>query len=114
MRHRKNSIAKTVSNLAKQVQMLVEENKTKSSMAGGQAKNEEISGVEAKALVASHSHQHSELRNSKRYQSAIHSRSESVCILMRSTSIFDRLGDEADTHQRRASFHEGRRVGSIP
>ncbi|KAL2508305.1 uncharacterized protein Fot_31952 [Forsythia ovata] len=32
----------------------------------------------------------------------------------RSASVFDRLGDEADSFQRRAPFHEGRRVGSIP
>ncbi|KAL2520497.1 hypothetical protein Fot_24420 [Forsythia ovata] len=49
-----------MSNLVKQVQMLVEENITKSVVAGGQAKNEERNGAEAKAPTASHFHLHSD------------------------------------------------------
>ncbi|KAL2520519.1 hypothetical protein Fot_24442 [Forsythia ovata] len=59
-KNKKISIAKTVSNLVKQVQMLVEENRTKSVVVGGQAKNEERNGAEAKATTASHFHLHSD------------------------------------------------------
>ncbi|KAL2489361.1 hypothetical protein Fot_42653 [Forsythia ovata] len=72
------SIVKTVSNLAEQVQMLVEENRTRIFVAGGQAKYEERSGAEAKAPAASHSHSYSEPWNSSITSPLTCSRSESV------------------------------------
>ncbi|KAL2526677.1 hypothetical protein Adt_11731 [Abeliophyllum distichum] len=32
----------------------------------------------------------------------------------KSINVFDQLGDEADSHQQRAQFHDGQRVGSLP
>ncbi|KAL2514748.1 hypothetical protein Fot_28719 [Forsythia ovata] len=98
-----------MSNLAEQVHMLVEENRTRVAMAGGQANDEERIGSEAKAPVASHSHPYSEPRNSRHYQ-PVDSLKERDCRPARSASVFDRLGDEAESHQRKAPFHKGRMV----
>ncbi|KAL2558771.1 hypothetical protein Fot_03510 [Forsythia ovata] len=92
IRRYKMSIANIVSNLAEQVQILVEAN-TRSAITGGQANDEERSWAEVKAPSTSHSHPYSEPQNYRRYQPAdlLKERERRPA---RSTSIFDRLCDE--------------------
>ncbi|KAL2559070.1 hypothetical protein Fot_03809 [Forsythia ovata] len=108
-RHKKIYLTKTMSTLAEQVQMHVEKNRANHMFARGQAKNEEEIDTEAGDPVASHSHTHSELRNSRHYQ-PIDPLKERECRPIRSSSVFDRLGDKVDSHQRKAHLFEGWKV----
>ncbi|KAL2545402.1 hypothetical protein Fot_14635 [Forsythia ovata] len=72
-----------------------------------------MSEAEARAPAASHSRPYSEPRDSRRYQ-LVDPLKERERRPTRTASVFDRLGDNADSHQMRAQFHEGRRVGSLP
>ncbi|KAL2515965.1 Uncharacterized protein Fot_29936 [Forsythia ovata] len=103
-------IAKTVSTLAEQVQILVEENKAKKGSAEGQAKNE--NGTEASAPAASHSHLRGEPHNSSCYHPTDPFK-ERERKPIRSANVFNRLGDKVDSYQMKSHLFEGRKVGSI-
>ncbi|KAL2558800.1 hypothetical protein Fot_03539 [Forsythia ovata] len=70
-------------------------------------------GVETRAPAVSHFHSNSDLRDSRRYQ-PVHLLKERERRPARSGNIFDRLGNEADSHQRKSQFHDGQRMGSLP
>ncbi|KAL2533080.1 hypothetical protein Adt_06431 [Abeliophyllum distichum] len=105
------SIAQTISNLAEQVQMLVQENKARVTLSSGRIVDDVKTGVETRIPVASHSHPYSDPRDSMRYQS-LDLLKEQEGRPARSSSVFDRLGDEANSHQRKTPFHDSRKVGS--
>ncbi|KAL2479181.1 hypothetical protein Fot_48195 [Forsythia ovata] len=107
------SIAQTVSNLVEQVQMLVQKNRARVTLSNSQIINEEKIRVEARAPAASHSRPYSDPRDSRRYQ-PVDLLKEQEHIPTRSASVFDRLGDEADSHQKKSQFHDGRMVRSFP
>ncbi|KAL2542008.1 Uncharacterized protein Adt_02986 [Abeliophyllum distichum] len=96
------SIVQTVFNLAEQVQMLVQENRTSRAMTSELVTDEENGIVKARALAESHSHPYSDPRNSMHYWS-LDLLKEREHRSARSVSIFNRLGNEADSHQRRPS-----------
>ncbi|KAL2494392.1 hypothetical protein Fot_38149 [Forsythia ovata] len=101
------SIVQIVSNLAKHVQMLVQENRARVTMLNGRIVDEEKVGVEARAPAMSHSHPYSDPKDSRRYQ-PVDLLKEREHRPARFTNVFDRLGDEPDSHQRKAKFHDGR------
>ncbi|KAL2520374.1 hypothetical protein Fot_24297 [Forsythia ovata] len=102
------SIAHTLSNLVEQVQILVQENRTRSVVDGGCIKDEENGGDEIRAPAGSHSHPYSDPQDSRRYQ-PIDPLKEREHRPTRSASVFDQLGDKADSYQMRAQFCDGRR-----
>ncbi|KAL2494199.1 hypothetical protein Fot_37956 [Forsythia ovata] len=106
------SIAQTVSNLAEQVQMLVQKNRTRNVVAGGRTKDEGNGGDEINAPAASHFHPCSDPRDSRCCQ-PIDTLSERERRPARSASVFDWLGDEADSDQMRAQFCDGRTTRSL-
>ncbi|KAL2542660.1 hypothetical protein Adt_03638 [Abeliophyllum distichum] len=61
----------------------------------------------------SHSHPYSDPRDSRRYQ-PVDLLKEKESRHTRTTSVFDRLSDKVDSHQRKAQFYNGRRIGSLP
>ncbi|KAL2521838.1 hypothetical protein Fot_25761 [Forsythia ovata] len=105
------SVAQTVSNLAEQVQMLVLENRARITLSSGRITDDEKIGIEARVLAASHSHPYSYPRDSRRYQ-PVDPLKERERRPARSASVFDQLGDEADSHQRKIHFHDSRRAVS--
>ncbi|KAL2559324.1 hypothetical protein Fot_04063 [Forsythia ovata] len=110
MHHKKMSIAQTVSNLAEQVQMLVQENRARVTLSSGRIADDEKMGVETRIPAASHSHPYSVPRDFRRYQ-PVDPLKERERRPTRSSSVFDWLGDEADFHQRKTPFHDSRRAG---
>ncbi|KAL2491543.1 hypothetical protein Adt_27171 [Abeliophyllum distichum] len=112
-RHKKMSIAQTISNLAEQVQMLVQENKATITLSGARNIADEKIVVENKTPIVSYSHPYSDHRDSQRHQ-PVDSLNERERRPTRSASVFDRLGDEADSHQRRTLFLDNLGVGSQP
>ncbi|KAL2466554.1 hypothetical protein Adt_42405 [Abeliophyllum distichum] len=94
------------------VQMLVQQNRVRVTLSSGRIVGDEKIGVENRAPTASHSHPYSDHRDSRRYQ-PINLLKERERRPARSASVFDRLGDEDDSHQRKTQFHDGRRVGSL-
>ncbi|KAL2481821.1 hypothetical protein Adt_34787 [Abeliophyllum distichum] len=93
--------------------MLEQENRARIATFSIQIMDKEKGGVEARAPATSHSHHYSDLRDSRRYQ-PVDPLKEREHRPTRSSSVFDQLSDEADSHIRRAQFHDGRRVGSLP
>ncbi|KAL2528597.1 hypothetical protein Fot_21198 [Forsythia ovata] len=67
-RYKNMSIAQTVSNLAEQVQILVQENRAKVTLSSGRIVNDEKIRVETRVPPASHSHPYNDPRDFKRYQ----------------------------------------------
>ncbi|KAL2515876.1 Uncharacterized protein Fot_29847 [Forsythia ovata] len=104
-------IAKTVSTLAEQVQMLVEENRAKNGSAGGQAKNENGTEAEAKALAASHSHLRGKPHNSCYHPTDPFKERERKPT--RSAKVFDKLGDKANSYQMKPHLFERRKLGQF-
>ncbi|KAL2552120.1 hypothetical protein Fot_05739 [Forsythia ovata] len=100
------SITQTVSNLAEQVQMLIQKNRTRNVVAGGRTKDKGNGGDEIKAPAASHFHLYSDPRDSRCCQ-PIDPLSERKRRHARSASVFDWLGDDADSDQMRAQFCDG-------
>ncbi|KAL2558166.1 hypothetical protein Fot_02905 [Forsythia ovata] len=66
-RHKKMSISQTVSNLAEQVKMLVQENKARITLSSGRIVDEEKVGVETRVPEASHTHPHNDPMDFRRY-----------------------------------------------
>ncbi|KAL2558705.1 hypothetical protein Fot_03444 [Forsythia ovata] len=106
MRHKKLSIAQIVSNFSEQVQMLVQKNRVRITLSSSRIIDEDIVGVEARAPAVSHSYPYNDPRDSMRYQPV-----DSLKYRERRptsfASVFDRLGDKADSHQRKASSMMG-------
>ncbi|KAL2455134.1 hypothetical protein Fot_57769 [Forsythia ovata] len=113
MSHKKMSIAQTMSNLAEQVQMLVQENRAMITLSSGRIVDDEKIGIETRAPAVSHSHPCSDPSDSRLYQ-PVDLLKERERRPARSASVFDRLGNEADFHQRNTPFHDSRRVESHP
>ncbi|KAL2489180.1 hypothetical protein Fot_42472 [Forsythia ovata] len=67
-RLKKMYIAQIVSNLAEQVQMLVQENRATITLSSGRIVDSKKFRVETRVPAASHSHPYSNPRDSKRYQ----------------------------------------------
>ncbi|KAL2553706.1 Uncharacterized protein Fot_07325 [Forsythia ovata] len=112
MSHKKMSIAQTMSNLAEQVQMLVQENRAMITLSSGRIVDDEKIGIETRAPAVSHSHPCSDPSDSRLYQ-PVDLLKERERRPARSASVFDRLGNEADFHQRNTPFHDSRRDHGI-
>ncbi|KAL2546008.1 Mitogen-activated protein kinase [Forsythia ovata] len=108
--HKKMSIAQIVSNLAEQVQMLVQKNRARITLSRGRIVDNEKIGVETRVPAASHSHPYINPMDSRRYQ-PIEPLKERERRPVRSSSVFDRIGDEADSHKRKTPFHDSRKTG---
>ncbi|KAL2499127.1 hypothetical protein Adt_24677 [Abeliophyllum distichum] len=93
--------------------MLVHENRARKTLSSGRIIDDKKIGVENKAPVMSHSHPYSDPMDSLRYQ-PVDLLKERERRLARSASVFGRLGDEADSHQRKTPFLDSRKVGSHP
>ncbi|KAL2493907.1 hypothetical protein Fot_37664 [Forsythia ovata] len=68
--------------------------------------------AEARAPTTSHSHPHIDMHNSKRYH-LTDPLKDREHIPTKSTIVFDRLDDEADSYQRKPHVFERKMVGSI-
>ncbi|KAL2529358.1 hypothetical protein Fot_21959 [Forsythia ovata] len=66
--HKKMSMVQTVSNLAEQVQMLVQENKARITLSSSRIVDDEKIGVETRVPAASQSHPYNDPRDSTHYQ----------------------------------------------
>ncbi|KAL2529108.1 hypothetical protein Fot_21709 [Forsythia ovata] len=110
--HKKMSIAQTVSNLAKQVQMLVQENRASGTMSSGRIVDEEKGGVQARAPAASHTHPYNDPRDSRHYQ-PVNPLKERGRRPARFTSVFDQLGDMADSDKKKVQYYDGRMIESL-
>ncbi|KAL2529379.1 hypothetical protein Fot_21980 [Forsythia ovata] len=87
------------------------ENRARITLSSGRIVDDEKIRVKTRVPAAIHSQPYNDPQDSTRYQSfdPLKERERRPAMFV---SVFDRLGNEADSHQKKTPFHDSCRVGS--